>query len=214
VEVAHHGKAPRYLKKQVCERPTAGCGGVGVGGGITEWAAECRRNVLGRLRHPHQPWRRRPLFQQPVRLRGGAWPDTTATANGFFYAANAVGSNVTALAGTGGPLDFLNLAANFGNATDGAASTVEAGGGAINLAANLGGNANTGGGMGFSDLNISARDGFGNVALNVIGNRNTVSAGDGFLNFATNVGGQRGRGSDSRVTTTDSLSAAFQSQTF
>ena len=144
----------------------------------------------------------------------GIGPNTFATANtGFFNAAIAVGSGVTAVAGTG-PLDFLNLAVNAGNATDGATSTVEAGGGGFNLAANLGGNANTGGGNGFSNLDVSATNGFGNVALNAIGsNRNTIHAGDGFLNFAVNVGGSGGRGSDSRVTATGSLSAAFQSQT-
>ena len=144
----------------------------------------------------------------------------TATTGGFLNAAIAVGNgDIHAIAGRGG-LDSLNLALNFGNATDGATSTVTAGGGTallpdnFNLAANLGGNANTGGGNGFSNLDVSATNGFGNVALNAIGsNRNTIHAGDGFLNFAVNVGGSGGRGSDSRVTATDSLSAAFQSQT-
>ena len=143
----------------------------------------------------------------------GLGPNTVATGDGFFNAAIAVGSNVTALAGTGGPLDFLNLALNAGEATDGATSTVSAGGGGFNLAANLGGSSNTGGGTGFLNTDISAGNGFGNVALNVVGNRNTVSAGGGVLDFATNVGGLGGRGSDSRVTATGSLSAAFQSQT-
>jgi hypothetical protein len=118
----------------------------------------------------------------------GLGPNTVATGDGFLDAAIAVGSNVTALAGTGGPLDFLNLAINAGNATDGATSTVSAGGGGFNLAANLGGSANTGGGTGFLNTDISAGDGSGNVALNIVGNRNTVSAGGGFLDFATNVG--------------------------
>ncbi len=148
----------------------------------------------------------------------GLGPDTFATADGFFNAAIAVGSNVTAEAGTGGPLDFLNLAANFGNATDGATSTVTAGGGGFNLAANLGGNANLSGlaGQEAIDMEVSAGDGFGNVALNVIGNRNTIRAGDGFLNFATNVGGLFSfpNGSDNEITATGSLSAAFNSQTF
>ena len=39
------------------------------------------------------------------------------------------------------------------------------------------------------DMNISAGDGIGNVALNVIGNRNTLRAETGFLNFAINTGG-------------------------
>ncbi len=143
----------------------------------------------------------------------GLGPGTSATADGFFNAAIAVGTNTTAIAGTGG-LDFLNLAFNSGQATQGATSTVTAGGGGFNLAANLGGNANTGGGSGFSNLDVSATNGFGNVALNAIGsNRNTIRAGDGFLNFAVNVGGRGGRGSDSRVSATNNLSVAFQSQT-
>ena len=129
-----------------------------------------------------------------------------------------MGTNVEAIAGNG-VLDSLNLALNFGNATEGATSTVTAGAGTMlpdnfNLAANLGGNANTGGGAGFSDMNIFAGDGYLNVALNVSGNRNTIRAGEGFLNFATNVGVGGGRGSDSRITSTGSLSAALQSQTF
>jgi hypothetical protein len=144
----------------------------------------------------------------------GLGPSTSATANeGFFNAAIAVGTNTIAIAGTGG-LDFLNLAFNSGQATDGATSTVTAGGGGFNLAANVFGNANTGGGPGFSDLDVSAGNGFGNVALNAIGsNRNTIRAGDGSLDFAVNLGGSGGRGSDSRVSATGGLSAAFQSQT-
>jgi hypothetical protein len=148
----------------------------------------------------------------------GIGPNTFATANaGFFNAAIAIGNNISATAGTGG-LDFLNLAFNSGNATDGATSTVTAGGGGFNLAANIGGNANFSGAQGTEpvDMNISA-DGFGNVALNVIGNRNTVSAGGGgaFLNFAINVGGPFSfpNGSDNLVKATG-LSAAFNSQTF
>ena len=145
----------------------------------------------------------------------GLGPGTTAIANeGFFNAAIALGTDTTAQAGTGG-LDFLNLAFNSGQATQGATSTVTAGGGGFNLAANLFGNANTGGGPGFSDLDVSAGDGFGNVALNAIGsNRNTIRAGEGSLDFAVNVGGRGGRGSDSTVSATGGLAAALQSQTF
>ena len=80
----------------------------------------------------------------------GLGPGTSATALGNLNAAIAVGTNVEAIAGNG-VLDSLNLALNFGNATDGATSTVTAGDGTIgtqllpdnfNLAANLGGNAN------------------------------------------------------------------------
>jgi hypothetical protein len=145
----------------------------------------------------------------------GIGPNTFATANvGFFNAAIAVGTNTTAIAGTGG-LDFLNLAFNSGQAADGATSTVTAGGGAFNLAANLGGNANASGGTGPVDMNISAGPGFGNVAVNAIGNRNTVSAGGGFLNFAGNLGSLLTfpNGSDNDVAATGSLSAAFNSQT-
>jgi hypothetical protein len=149
----------------------------------------------------------------------GIGPNTFATANvGFFNAAIAVGTNTTAIAGTGG-LDFLNLAFNSGQATDGATSTVTAGGGGFNLAANIGGDANAGSATGVPEpMDISA-DGFGNVALNVIGNRNRVSAGGGggFLNFAVASGlfGQPGgaNGSDNDVTATGSLSAALNSQT-
>jgi hypothetical protein len=145
----------------------------------------------------------------------GLGPGTVATTQGLFNAAIAVGTDVTANAGTGG-LDFLNLAANFGNATDGATSTVTAGGGAFNLAANLGGNANAGagGGVGPQDMVIQAGSGFGNVALNVIGNRNRVTAAGGFLNFATTLGsfGGEANGSDNDVTATGSLSAAFNFQ--
>jgi hypothetical protein len=148
----------------------------------------------------------------------GLGPDTTATANGFFNAAIAVGTNTTAIAGTGG-LDFLNLAFNSGQATQGATSTVTAGGGGFNLAANLGGDANAGSATGVPEpMDISAGGGFGNVALNVVGNRNRVSAGGGFLNFAVASGlfGQPGgaNGSDNDVTATGSLSAALNSQTF
>ena len=127
-------------------------------------------------------------------------------------AAIAVGTNVNAIAGTGA-LDSFNLAANFGNATDGASSTVTVGGTDLlpsnfNLAANLGGNAGLSGAAGVPPVNmdVSVADGFLNVALNVIGNRNTVSAGvgGGFLSFAVNVGGPFSfpNGSDNIVTAT------------
>ncbi len=148
----------------------------------------------------------------------------TATTAGFLNAAIAVGNNVNAIAG-GGTLDSLNLALNFGNANDGASSTVTAGRSAgsllpsnFNLAANLGGNAGLSGVSGQDpiDMDIFAGDGFLNVALNVIGNRNTVRANDGSLNFAINAGGPFSfpNGSDNEVTATGGLSAALNSQTF
>ena len=65
-------------------------------------------------------------------------------------------------------------------------------------------------------MDIFAGGGYLNVALNVIGNRNTVHAEDGFLNFAVNAGGPFSfpNGSDNNVTATGSLSAALNSQTF
>jgi hypothetical protein len=148
----------------------------------------------------------------------------TATTGGSLNAAIAVGTNVDAIAGTG-LLDSLNLAANFGNATDGASSTVTVGGTALlpsnfNLAANLGGNAGLSGAAGVPpvDMDVSVGDGFLNVALNVVSNRSTVSAGGdgGFLNFAINSGGPFSfpQGSDSTVRATGNLSAALNSQTF
>ena len=155
----------------------------------------------------------------------GLGDGTSATAGGFLNAAIAVGSgDVNAIAGDG-PLDSLNLALNLGNATDGATSTVSVGSGTdllpsnFNLAANLGGNANDqGDGSGPQDMDISVGGGYLNVALNVIGNRNTVSAGGrgNFLSFAVNAGGPFSfpNGSDNIVTATNSLSAALNSQTF
>jgi hypothetical protein len=148
----------------------------------------------------------------------GLGEDTVATAtNGFINGAIAIGTNINAIAGTG-PLDFFNFALNGGNATDGASSTVSAGGGGFNLAANLGGNANLSGlsGQEAQDMEISAGDGFGNVALNVVGNRNRIRAEDGFLNFAGNVGGPFSypNASDNDITAAGNLSAAFNSQTF
>ena len=58
----------------------------------------------------------------------GLGDGTVATAtNGFINGAIAIGTNINAIAGTR-PLDFLNFAFNSGNATDGATSTVTAGG--------------------------------------------------------------------------------------
>ena len=72
-------------------------------------------------------------------------------------------------------------------------------------------------------MDIFAGDGFGNVAINVIGNRNRITAGGGgILNFATNVGGFGGlgdpnteipNGSDNDITTTGGFSWASNSQT-
>jgi hypothetical protein len=148
----------------------------------------------------------------------GLGDGTVATAtNGFINGAIAIGTDINAIAGTGS-LDFFNFALNGGNATDGASSTVSAGGGGFNLAANLGGNANLSGlsGQEAQDMEISAGDGFGNVALNVVGNRNRIRAEDGFLNFATNVGSPFSypNASDNDITASGSLSAAFNSQTF
>ena len=151
----------------------------------------------------------------------GLGPGTSATADGQLNAAIAVGNNVSATAGfeqdDEDAVDAFNLALNFGTATDGAVSTVEAGNGTFNLAANLGGTANephpT---IGPVDMDISAGDGIGNVALNVIGNRNTIRAETGFLNFAINAGAPFSypNGSDNLVTATGGLSVAFNSQTF
>lgn len=159
----------------------------------------------------------------------GLGPGTSATALGNLNAAIAVGmgeegsGGVNAIAGNG-VLDSLNLALNFGNATDGATSTVRAGDGTnllpdnFNLAANLGGNAGLSGlvGQGPQNMDIFAGDGYLNVALNVIGNRNRLSASDGFLNFAGNVGAPFSypNASDNDISATGNLSAAFNSQTF
>jgi hypothetical protein len=143
----------------------------------------------------------------------GIGPDTFAIANeGFFNAAIAIGNNITATAGTGG-LDFLNLAFNSGQAEDSATSTVIAGGGGFNLAANLGGNANASGGS-VVDMDIFAGNGFGNAAVNLFANRNRVHAEDGFLNIATTVGNafSNPNGSENDVTATGSLSLAFSVQ--
>ena len=150
-----------------------------------------------------------------------AWAGGTgsaAAANGFIAWAVAQGDgegvgDVAALAGSE-PLDIANFAFNFGNATDGATSGVEASDGAVNLAANLGGNANTTA-NGPEDMEIFAGQGFGNSAINVIGNRNTVFSGGGFLNNATNLGNPFTfpNGSDNTVTSgPGNLSLAFNGQ--
>jgi hypothetical protein len=135
----------------------------------------------------------------------GLGPGTSASADGFFNAAISVGTNVESIAGQG--LDFLNVAANFGNATDGAASLVEADFGAFNIAANLGGNASSLHGEPI-DMTVFAGGtegnlGFGTAAINIIGNRNDVEA-IGTLNAAINWGGVGfPNGSDSIVTAGD-----------
>ena len=65
-------------------------------------------------------------------------------------------------------------------------------------------------------MDIAAGGGIGNVALNVIGNRNTIRAETGSLNFAINTGAPFSypNGSDNLVTATGGLSVAFNSQTF
>jgi len=150
----------------------------------------------------------------------GLGPGTSATADGQLNAAIAVGNNVSATAGfeqdEEDVVDAFTLAINVGNATDGAVSTVEAGNGTFNLAANLGGNANAQPGREPVDMDISAGDGIENVALNVIGNRNTIRAEQGALNFAINTGAPFSfpNGSDNLVTATGGLSVAFNSRTF
>ena len=82
-----------------------------------------------------------------VGILTAAWAGGTgsaAAAEGIIAWAVAQGDgDVVALAGDA-PVDIANFAFNFGNATDGAESFVGAGDGAVNLAANLGGNANAG----------------------------------------------------------------------
>jgi len=66
-----------------------------------------------------------------------------ADTNGIANVAVAAGTgDVTAIAGSLAS-DFLNFAVNFGNATSPAVSLVEADFGGLNVAANLGGNANS-----------------------------------------------------------------------
>ncbi len=93
-------------------------------------------------------------FADVTGILTAAWAGGTgsaAAANGFIAWAVAQGDaddvGIAALAGIA-PVDIANFAFNVGNATDGAASFVEASDGAVNLAANLGGNANAGGGTG------------------------------------------------------------------
>ncbi len=125
-----------------------------------------------------------------------AWAGGTgsqAFTNGIVNWAVAQGTNVVAQAGNRAA-DFANLAVNFGQARDGATSTVEAGNGAFNLAGNLFGNATNGGADGITPIPLIVRAGgnevtlgFGTVAANVIGNRNDVEV-LGSLANATNWG--------------------------
>jgi hypothetical protein len=117
--------------------------------------------------------------------------NSQAFADGILNWAVASGANVEAFAGAG-IADFANFAFNLGNATDGAASTVDASFGGLNFAANIGGVANAGGGGGPTDMTVLAgglpdSPGFGTLALNLIGNRNDVEA-FGFGAVAINIG--------------------------
>jgi len=103
-----------------------------------------------------------------------------------FPGALGIGTNVTAQAGSEGGGDFGNVAVNLGHADELGQSGVFAGGspigrGVLNLAVNLGGNADENG-----DLSMTA-SGIGNSAINVSGNRNQVVA-LGILSNATNLG--------------------------
>ena len=116
-----------------------------------------------------------------------------ADTNGIANVAVAAGTgDVTAIAGSLAS-DFLNFAVNFGNATSPAVSLVEADFGGLNVAANLGGNANSQNGT-FFDMTVFAGGasadsrGFGTVALNLLGNRNDIEA-FGVLDAAINLGG-------------------------
>jgi hypothetical protein len=96
----------------------------------------------------------------------GLGPNATATTNGPFNTALAVGKNSNAIAGNT-PGDFGNLAVNVGNNTTGPNAT-----------------GSTPGAFAGSDLGTP---GFGNVAV-VTGDNNAGSA-DGSLNNAFNLGG-------------------------
>jgi hypothetical protein len=96
----------------------------------------------------------------------GLGPNATATTNGPFNTALAIGKNSNAIAGAS-PGDFGNLAVNVGNNTAGPNAT-----------------GSTPGAFAGSDLGTP---GFGNVAVSA-GNNNAVSA-DGALNNAFNIGG-------------------------
>ncbi len=147
---------------------------------------------------------------------GGA--GSHAYTNGSFAWAVAQGTGVYAQAGLDGA-DIANFAFNFGDTADGATSSVRAGGdgpGWFNLAANLGGNANAGGGSGPEDVDIFAGEGAGNLAFNAGGNRNRVYAGDGFLNLSGTLGNVVNsvapNGSDNDVSAKGNLTLAFSYQ--
>jgi hypothetical protein len=132
---------------------------------------------------------------------------TAAFTNGIVDLAAVVGTNVAAQAGNRAA-DFANLAFNFGNAESPvgppgvppgpSTSVVDAGFGGFNLAANLGGNANSQDGIPFDMVVVASgaadpvtgavSPGFGNLALNLLGNRNDIEAFGGFLNAAINLG--------------------------
>ena len=129
-----------------------------------------------------------------------------------------VGTRVNAVAGAIDG-DFLNFALNFASAEEGTENTADASYGAVNLAANILGKADSGKDMivyaGGSD---EVSPGYGTVAVNISGNRSRVTA-IGRLNNATNWGNELTypNGSDSEVTAGDigdpaTLSWAFNIQ--
>jgi hypothetical protein len=108
--------------------------------------------------------------------------DTLAQSMGALSLALSVGTNVSAQAGRMESRDFANIAINIGLAEGVEVPGVFAGGspvggGAFNVAANLGG----------SNARMTAA-GFGSSAINVLGSQNEVSA-LGILSNATNLGG-------------------------
>ncbi|WNG90643.1 hypothetical protein [Mycobacterium sp. ITM-2016-00318] len=149
----------------------------------------------------------------------GLGEGTVATANGsFLNFAIAAGTNVTALAGDPTGFSLGNLALNLGSGVDPRDNVVAAGvfpdgppgsAGSFNLATNLGGNGGTGDG---TPMTIVAT-GLGSSAINVIGNRNTLTSA-GILNNTTNVGLPFGfpNASDSVLTSIGNLSTAFNYQ--
>jgi hypothetical protein len=144
------------------------------------------------------------------------------SSSGFLNGAIAVGTNVAAFAGSPAALSVANLAVNVGSALNTVNPTTGAPNGPAfsrvtaagigNLAANLGGAANAGGGTGPRPMIITAA-GFGTSAINVIGNRNILTS-TGILANSTVLGGiaPGPNGSDNVVTSTGPLSVAFVRQ--
>ena len=120
---------------------------------------------------------------------------------------------------------MANLALNFGSAdtpinpttgvpTPGTAySRVTAGPGFLNLGANLGGSANAGGGGASGPTPIDIRaSGVASSAINIIGNRNSLTS-SGILANSTVLGSFGDpNGSDNVLTSTGPLSVAFVRQ--